>query len=133
MIGNLLGENKVTPATGVAFGLEQITEELKRRSLPKKECVSDAYIIPIGKTRNTCIEILQELRESGINCDMDFQKRGISKNLEYANRYGIPFVLFVGDEELSQNKVKLKDMISGNEFFVLIEIAIKMIKGEKNE
>ncbi len=47
--------------------------------------------------------------------------RGPSKNLQYANSMGIPYVLFVGEEELRQGKVKLKDMNSGKEQLMTAE------------
>jgi histidyl-tRNA synthetase len=64
---------------------------------------------------------------------MDFLKKGISKNLDYANKMNIPFVLLVGEDELKTGKLKLKNMRSGEESLVSISEVISKMKGEKNE
>ncbi|MDP6648094.1 MAG: histidine--tRNA ligase [Candidatus Woesearchaeota archaeon] len=133
MIGSFLGTDAITPATGVAFGLEPITEELKRREILTKECVTDIFVIPIGDTAKKCVEIIQQLRENNVSCDMDFLKKGISKNLDYANKMNIPFVILVGEDELKAGKLKLKNMSSGEESLVSISEVIRKMKGEKNE
>ena len=79
------------------------------------------------------MEIIQQLRENDVSCDMDFLKKGISKNLDYANKMNIPFVILVGENELKVGKLKLKDMRSGEESLVSISEAINITKGEKNE
>ena len=54
-------------------------------------------------------------------------ERGPSKNLEYANSLGIPYVVFVGKKELEENKVKLRDMKSGKEEMLEVDDIIKKI------
>jgi histidyl-tRNA synthetase len=113
MIGNFLGNQQV-PAVGVSFGLEPISLALDGGT---RKSVVDYYVIPIN-TEKECFALVQELRAQGLNVDMDFQGRGISKNLAYANSYEIPNVLFVGPEELKQNRLKLKNMKTGEERLV---------------
>jgi len=55
-------------------------------------------------------------------------KKGPSKNLEYANSLGIPFVLFVGKKELQEGKLKLRDMKSGKEEMLGFDDATIRIK-----
>ncbi len=71
---------------------------------------------------------MQQLRKAGIKADFDLSGKGISKNLDFANAYRIPYVMFVGEEELKQKKVKLKNMESGEEALVSVEDAVKKIK-----
>jgi histidyl-tRNA synthetase len=68
------------------------------------------------------------LRKAGINADMDLSKRGISKNLQYANTYQIPFVLFIGEDEEQQHKVKLRNMKTGKEELLNLHAAITQLK-----
>ena len=67
------------------------------------------------KEAEESLKIAEELRSENVNVDIDLTGKGPSKNLQYANSLGIPYVLFVGKEELKQGKVKLKDMNSGKE------------------
>ena len=74
------------------------------------------------------MKIAQQLRDAGINTDIDLNDKGPSKNLEYANSLGIPYVIFVGKKELEENKVKLRDMKSGKEELLKIEGVINKLK-----
>ncbi|MBN1645374.1 ATP phosphoribosyltransferase regulatory subunit, partial [Candidatus Woesearchaeota archaeon] len=126
MIGKLLGTKNQYPATGISFGLDVITDAIKTQ---EKKTVTQLYIIPIGTTKGS-LEIAQKLRQKGIKTDIDISSRGISKNLKYANSLNIPYVLFIGETELKQKKVKLRNMKTGKEELISIE----KIKGEiKNE
>ena len=57
--------------------------------------ITQAYIIPIKNT-DKCLKILQTLRKEGIKTDIDLIGRGISKNLDYANTLGFPYVIIAG-------------------------------------
>ena len=59
---------------------------------------------------------------------MDISARGISKNLDYANSLGIPFVIFAGEDELKQKKVKLRDMKTGKEELLAVKDVVKRLK-----
>ena len=125
MIGNFLGKGKY-PATGLSFGLEPITEALKIKNKELRKSITQVYIIPI-KTRKECIKIAQELRKMNIKTDMPLSDKGLSKCLDYANSFGIPYVIIIGEDELKKNKVKLKDMKSGKEELLSVNEVIKKL------
>lgn len=126
IIGNFLGKGSY-PAVGVSFGVDRIYDALMEKEKISKKTNTKVYIIPI-KTINESIKIAQQLRNAGINTDIDLNDKGPSKNLEYANSLGIPFVLFVGKKELQENKLKLRDMKSGKEGMMLLGELVKQIK-----
>lgn len=119
LVGTLLDGKKDLPAVGVAFGLEPITEELKLGSSMEKTVVK-LFVIPI-KCYDKVLPLVQRLRDAGIKTAIDLQGKGISKNLDYANVLDIPYVLIVGQRELDEGKVKLKDMRTGEEFLLTLE------------
>ena len=131
MIGSFIGNNKEYPAVGISFGIEPITEVLKQKKQEKetdiKKTVTQVYIIPI-KTIKESLKIVEQLRDAGINADMDLNERGISKNLDYASALNIPFVLFVGSKELSEKKVKLRDMKTGKEELLKVDEAVSRLQ-----
>jgi histidyl-tRNA synthetase len=127
MIGSFLGGGRSYPATGIAFGLEVITEALKEKSKFDKKSITQVFVIPI-KAESESIKISEELRKAGIKTELDLLSRGISKNLAYANSMNIPFTAIVGEQELKQNKIKLRDMKSGKEELLSINEAIKKLK-----
>ncbi|MBS3138050.1 histidine--tRNA ligase [Candidatus Woesearchaeota archaeon] len=143
MIGGFLQNKQEYPAIGISFGIEPITEVWKEQNTKEKsqKTVTQVYVIPIinkeaktesknnkgDNTINECIDLCKKLRENGISTDMDINGKGITKNLDYANQYNIPFVIILGKEELRQKKVKLKDMNSGKEELININDAIKRL------
>ncbi|MEM4263506.1 MAG: histidine--tRNA ligase [Candidatus Woesearchaeota archaeon] len=127
MIGQLLGSGKEYPAVGISFGLDVITDAIKLEKKEEKKTVTQVYIIPIGTPKES-MAIAQKLREKGIKTDISVAGKGISKNLDYANSLGIPYVIFIGSDELKQKKVKLRDMKTGKEEMVSVEAIEKKIK-----
>ncbi|MFA4886712.1 MAG: histidine--tRNA ligase [Candidatus Nanoarchaeia archaeon] len=127
MIGKFLGEDRKIPAVGIAFGLVPIIETIKERNKITKKTFSKAYVIPIG-TINEALTLTQNLRNKGISTDIDLVGRGVSKNLDYANALGIPFVVFVGEDEVKKKKYKLKDMTTGKEQFLTLSSLIKTLQ-----
>ncbi len=126
MIGAFLENKQDYPAVGVSFGLDRICMILKNKEVGIKT-PTQVYIIPI-KTIKEASEITQNLRSEGIKADIDLNEKGISKNLDYANSYGIPYVLFVGEKELKEKKVKLRDMKTGKEELLSLKDVIKKLK-----
>ena len=129
MIGNLLEKGEF-PAVGVSFGVDRIYDAMLGKQETKQKTNTKVYVIPI-KTINESIKIAQQLRDSGINTDIDLNEKGPSKNLEYANSLGIPYVLFVGKKELQEGKLKLRDMNSGEEDMIELSGIIEKIKSAK--
>lgn len=129
MIGDFLGGNRKIPAVGISFGLEPLSVVLGARA--KGKSVAQLYIIPIG-TQTESMVIAQQLRAAGMNVDMDLMDRGPSKNLDYARAMGIPFTLFIGQDELKAKKFKLRDMEKGKEELLTIkDIEKKMERVKK--
>ena len=131
MIAMYAENNRQYPAVGISFGLEPITDALKFENPDLKKTVAELYVIPI-KTFNESIVIATKLRETGLNVDIDLMERGISKNLDYANSMKIPFVAFIGETELKEEKVKLKNMTTGSERLVTLNEAYdEILKNRK--
>jgi len=123
MIGNFIGKGEY-PAVGISFGLDVVCDAIKKT---EKLTVADVYIIPI-RNLDKCFKIAKVLRKSDIKVDIDLMEKGLSKNLEYANVKKIPYVLICGPDELNQNKVKLKDMITGKEELISLKDIVDKLK-----
>jgi len=126
MVGKFIGAGKDYPAVGIAFGLEVIMDAMKLKRKLGKRTVTDVYIIPI-QTFKQSFKIAQQLRNAGIKADIDLVGRGPSKNLDYANAMWIPYVMFIGPDELKKKKVKLRDMKTGKEQMLSVSSVIKKL------
>lgn len=121
MIGKYIGnENQNFPATGLSFGIEPIMDIILKRDGTIRQTVTDLLVIPI-KTKNEAIKVTQELRKRGLKVQVDLLDRAVSKNIEYADKLGIPYVGFLGEDEIKQNKIKIRNLKTGIEELVDID------------
>lgn len=128
MIGLIAGKNEEIPAVGISFGIDVISDAIKLSGkLKPRKSVVDVYVVPIGDVLERAVSLLQALRKSGIKADIDLIGRGVTKNLNFANSYGIRFVIFLGQNEIEQGKLKLRDMEKGEEKLLTIEQVISML------
>ncbi|HOZ35793.1 MAG TPA: histidine--tRNA ligase [archaeon] len=115
MIGKYIGnENQNYSATGLSFGIEPIMDIILKRDGTTRQTVTDLLVIPI-KTQKEAIKVTQELRKRGLKVQVDLLERSVSKNIEYADKQGIPYVGFLGEDEIKQNKIKIRNLKSGKE------------------
>ena len=108
-------------STGLSFGLERIAS-LAKISIEGIKCL----VISVGKVAVAeGIKVIETLRKNKISC---FLMEKITKGLEYANKRKIPYVVFVGKEELKQRKLKLRNMKTGKEKLLTLNSIIKILK-----
>lgn len=107
-------------STGISFGLERLYQLAKINIGGKK-----VVLISIGKDKET-VKLAENIRGMGIACLVLYGK--ISKALDYANSYKIPYVIFIGEEEVKKKKFKLRNMKTGKEeFFDLKELEKEIV------
>ena len=109
MITDFIGNGMKYPAVGVSFGLNVIYEILKDRKEFSEKALTDIFIIPMG-TEIQCLKIAQDLRNAGYKVEVEMKSKKMKKALDYANNENIPYVLILGEDELSNNCITLKDM-----------------------
>ena len=85
---------------------------------------STSYIIiPIGESLEYCAEIYKKLLSRGESIEIYLEDDKLKKKLNYANKIGVPKVILIGEDEVLNREVKIKDMITGvEEKFNLSEI-----------
>lgn len=119
MIGDFIGDGKTYPAVGISFGLDVIFDILKLNQNNKKTNTT-VYIIPM-QNNIYAMKVAEYLRDKNINVDIEMNNKKMKKALDYANSEEIPFVIIIGEEELKENKVVLKNMKTGAQMKVKIE------------
>lgn len=124
LVGLYGGQN--LPATGFGIGLDRLIEAVEDK---KNYCPVDVYVAVVSEdVKSKSIEIVQKLRRNSIRVDMDIMGRNLTKQLEYANSLGIPYVLIVGKKEVESKLFKLKDMKNKTEKDLRLEEIIKELK-----
>ncbi len=128
MIGNFVGSGREYPAVGISFGLDVIEDALGIARKERRKTTTAAYVIPINAFAEAK-EIASQLRKAGVNTDTDMSGRDVKKNLEYAAAAGIPYVVFVGEREAKEGKVKVRDMKTGKEEAISVEETVRRLAG----
>ena len=77
------------------------------------------------------LKVASKLRENGINAVVEFKNKKLKKALDYANNQNVPFVAILGEDEIKENKIMLKNMKKGLQEKVSIEEAVEIINKEK--
>ncbi|MDE5620538.1 MAG: histidine--tRNA ligase [Ruminococcus sp.] len=116
-----LGGQKV-PALGFAMGIERLLIVMDKQNsefLTPRTC--DVYFSTMGDNAlEKAMQISHELREFGYRAEFDLMGRGIKAQMKYANKMGSVFTVVIGDNELENGSVRVKEMETGNE----VEIAL---------
>ena len=115
------------PVTGISLGVDRIYEIMEKEDMFPEEMVRKVYIAPVGDVEQESIEIAQKLRSSGINTELGLKDRSLSKQLSYCNSKDIRCVLIVGEKDLKDGKVTLRDLRSGEEKKINIDNIVKEI------
>lgn len=103
-------------STGFGIGVDRIVLASEAEGVSVPAPLLDAYVIPIGDgVREKAFEITAGLRATGLRIDVDLVRRGPSKNLDYANAMKARWAILVGEKELANGNVALRNMGTGEQ------------------
>ena len=131
MITEFINDGETYPAVGISFGLTSIFELLKNREEFKDRSLIDFYIIPMGTDIDSLL-IANKIRNLGYKVEIDMTGKKLKKSLDYANKENIPYVIIIGENEIINNKITIKDMFNNNSFDISLDDIndIKMMLSE---
>ncbi|WP_420798396.1 histidine--tRNA ligase [Lysinibacillus cavernae] len=114
-IGGLLGTEQSYATVGISFGLDVIYTALELSGkIDQQVPITDIYIIPLG-TEKESLKLAAALRQKDYKVEVELSGKRVKKAMEKANRENTPKVIVLGEDEVTQNMYKLKDMKSGGE------------------
>ncbi len=115
LIENLSGKD--IPAVGIAFGFDRMVEAADKFNLFLQNNNSNQILVTVFNKDllDNSLEFTSKLRANKINCEIFPAEDNLDKQLKYANKKNIPYVIIIGPEEVKNNVVKLKDMKTGEQ------------------
>ena len=128
IITNFMDNGQEYPAVGLSFGLEPIYVILKEEM--KDEPISDVYMVPLD-TNVDVLRLATSIRSVGFRVLIEMNKRKVGKCFEYAERNNIPYVMIVGNDEVSTGKYKIKDMNKKEEYTLTSDELVEFLKKNK--
>jgi histidyl-tRNA synthetase len=112
------------PAVGVGIGVMNSTLPLLLQvhdAFPAEELSTDYYVLQAGDTRPIAARVARDLRERGHVVETDVVDRGFGSQLEYADGINAGTVVIVGEQDLENDEVTVKDMASGDQTTAPVE------------
>lgn len=116
---------------GISFGADRIYDVLNMLDLYPKNSIDNTQLLFVcfGENEQQYAMLwIQQLRQKNISVELYPEVAKIKKQMTYANNKAIPYVAIVGEDEMKQNKVMLKNMIDGQQTLVNIDELINLIQ-----
>ena len=128
-----LAENytdKSLPGVGIAIGVTRLFDQLNDLKLIKteKESISDVLVISTSDDVSECLPIANTFRKEGINTEVYMNDKKMKAKFKYADKLKIPYVAIIGEDEVKENKVSLKNLVTGKQDTINIQEAVEILK-----
>ncbi len=118
------------PGVGISIGLSRLFFQLTDNNIisAENQAISDVLIISMADSYDRCIEIASEMRAKGLNVQINIEEQKLGKKFKYADNLNVKYVAIIGEDEIKNNVVTLKNMITGEQETVQLSKAIEIIK-----
>ncbi len=110
--------DRVLPGVGISIGLTRLFYVLNEQGLLSEETVSapcDVLVLPMTEELGYAISAAAELRRSGIRTQLYGENKKFKAKMSYADRIGVPYVVFIGEDEIKEGVLSVKNMQTGEQ------------------
>jgi len=122
--------DKQLPGVGISIGLTRLFFVLEDQGMLNDELLTspaDVLVLPMTDDLSPAIAAATSLRESGIRTQLYTENKKFKQKLSYADKLGIPYVLLLGEDEIAQGKVALKDLTTGQQTLLTVAEAAEQV------
>lgn len=122
------------PVTGFAPGASTAEEFLKsHKLLPKLHSRTEVYVVVLGKeSMAAALKLAEDLRAEGSRVEVDISLKKADKQIKTALKKDIPYLLFIGEEEINTRLYTLKNTASSKEEKLSFERIVSIVKDQRN-
>ena len=119
-----------TPAVGFATGLERVLLALEKQGLlPDKKNDVDVYVVALGeRAQEEAFKLVMDLRDAGLNAAVDYAGRSMKAQMKQANKLNARYAAIMGDDELADGVVVLRDMAGSEQEKVAVTELVDKIR-----
>ena len=125
--------NKSLPGVGISIGLTRLFYILQEQNMISDAVLTapaDVLILPMTDDLSAAVSLASMLRAGGLRVQLYSEKKKFKAKIGYADKLGIPFVIFLGEDEIAQNVCALKNMDTGVQEAVTQAAALETIRAE---
>ena len=105
------------PGVGISIGLSRLFFQLTDNNIIsiENQSIADVLIVSIDKDYEYCSTIASKLRENNFKVQVDFEDKKIAKKFKYADKLNVKYTIIIGENEINNNVLTLKNMITGEQ------------------
>ena len=110
--------DKILPGVGISIGLTRLFYVLNEQGMLNPEmntAPADVLILPMTEDLSDAIALATKLRQAGVRTQLYTEQKKFKQKMNYADKIGVPYVVFLGEEEVATGVVACKDMVSGEQ------------------
>ena len=121
---------KNLPGVGMSIGLTRFFYVLNEYQYlnTKLNAPADVLIIPMTEDMSSAVSISARLRKEGLRTQIYMEKKKFKAKISYANKLSIPYAMFLGEDEIRDDKVTVKNMYTGDQVTVSLDEAITVMQ-----
>ena len=118
------------PGVGISIGLTRLFYQLMENKIisAENESISKVIVISMTEDYGYPAKVASALRENGIKVQVNFEDQKLGKKFKYADNIKVEYAIIIGDDEVQNNKISLKNMKTGDQQTVDIEEALTLLK-----
>ncbi len=123
--------NKNLPGVGISIGLTRLFYVLQEQNMLSENLLTapaDVLILPMTDDLSGAIALATKLRAAGLRAQIYGEKKKFKAKMAYADKLGVPFVIFLGEDEIAQGKCSVKNMTTGEQQTVTSNEALLMLR-----
>jgi len=130
--------DKQLPGVGISIGLTRLFYVLGEQGMLSDSLLTapaDALVIPMTEDMTAAIALCTRLRDAGIRTQLYTEQKKFKAKMSYADKLGIPYVIFLGEDEINAGVIACKDMASGEQTTLPFDETLARIRAgiaEKN-
>ena len=110
--------DKVLPGVGISIGLTRLFFVLNEQGMLNQErntAPADVLLLPMVEDLSPAVELATRFRNAGVRVQLYGEQKKFKAKMNYADKIGVPFVVFLGEDEIRDGVVACKDMKSGEQ------------------
>ena len=120
--------DKQLPGVGISIGLTRLFSVLEAQGYLNEDLLADVLILPMTEDLSAAISFATTLRDAGVRCQLHCEKKKFKQKLSYADKLSIPYAAFLGEDEIAQGKVTVKDLTTGEQQTVTPAEAVALVQ-----
>lgn len=115
--------DKKLPGVGISIGLTRLFDQLLDNNIINinEASITDMLIIPFCEDYEYIFKVYNTLKKNNIKVDICYMDKGFKQKMKYANKINAKYAILIGEDEIKENVISLKDMVTGEQEKLTIE------------